>query len=247
VKLHASIVYIHASNTEGREFCVNGVAADIGSDGTRYSAADDGYITVCASPGDNGNTQIEWDRCGQPNTGDGPCIVYSGGVGGYADHCYNSGLNSMEENKCYTLSPERDPETLWPNNTATDSYWWIETPCDGSGLGGGSSGGGSGGGDSGGGDDANLVVITAGWGSDGDKVTAPVTTTKSRCKDAAGGNPQAKKLRMGVASGTATVTLGGQSYSLTNDVNGFNAINCEDGDEFDLETDVAVIFLLKNG
>jgi hypothetical protein len=52
---------------------------------------------------------------------------------------------------------------------------------------------------------------------------------------------------MGVASGTATVTLGGQSYSLTNDVNGFNAINCEDGDEFDLETDVAVIFLLKNG
>lgn len=140
VKLHASAVYVQASNYAGREFCVNGAEREITSTGVRYSAGDDGYVTVCTSAGDNSSMQIEWFNCVPPNTGDGPCIVYSGGVGGYADHCYNSGLNSMEENKCYTLSPERDPESLWPNNVATDSYWWIETPCDGSGLGGGSGG-----------------------------------------------------------------------------------------------------------
>lgn len=94
---------------------------------------------------------------------------------------------------------------------------------------------------------ANTVVVTAGWGSDSDKVTAPATTTKIICKDAAGANPEAKKLRMGVATGTATVKLGGNTYSLTNDVNNFSPIDCTDGTELELETTVAVIFLLKNG
>ena len=88
--------------------------------------------------------------------------------------------------------------------------------------------------------------ITAGWGSDGDKVTAPATTKKIKCKDAPGANsPQAKKLRMGVASGSATVELEGTSYTLTNDVNAFSPIDCEDGTEYTLNTSVPVIFLLK--
>jgi len=94
---------------------------------------------------------------------------------------------------------------------------------------------------------ANTVVVTAGWGSDGDKVTAPATTTKIVCKDAPGANPEAKKLRMGVTTGTATVKLGGNTYNLTNDVNAFSPIDCTDGTELELETTVAVIFLLKNG
>lgn len=105
-------------------------------------------------------------------------------------------------------------------------------------------GGGSGGGGTSG---SNVVTITAGYGSDGDKVTVPATTTKIICKDAASGNPQAKKLRMGVSSGTATITLDGHSYDLTNDVNAFSPIDCTDGTELELETTVSVIFLLKDG
>ena len=156
VKLHASAIYVQASNLAGREFCVNGAEQEITSSGVRYSAGDDGYVTVCTSAGDNSSMQIEWYNCVPPNTGDGPCIVWSNGTGDYDQHCYNSGLNNMEEGKCYTMNPDRGTPPTHINDNASEAYWWIETPCDGSGIGSSGNGGsgdnngGSGGGDSGG-------------------------------------------------------------------------------------------------
>jgi hypothetical protein len=130
VKLHASLAYVQASNYEGREFCVNGTAAEITSTAARYSAASDGYITVCASPGDNTSIQLEWYGCGQPNTGDGPCIVWVQGTGDYDEHCYSSGLTDMAEGKCYTMNPDRASDNpQWINNSAAQTHWCVETTC----------------------------------------------------------------------------------------------------------------------
>ena len=58
-----------------------------------------------------------------------PCIAFVNGQGGYAEHCYNSGMDGMEDGKCYTLNPERASDIKWAGGSATDSYWWVETSC----------------------------------------------------------------------------------------------------------------------
>ena len=60
------------------------------------------------------------------------CIPFVNGSGDYDKHCYNSGLLEMEEGKCYTFNPDRidaNPVPQWVNNIASQSWWWIETPC----------------------------------------------------------------------------------------------------------------------
>ena len=60
------------------------------------------------------------------------CIPFVNGSGDYDKHCYNSGLLDMEEGKCYTFNPDRidaNPVPQWVNNIASQSWWWIETPC----------------------------------------------------------------------------------------------------------------------
>ena len=58
-----------------------------------------------------------------------PCIAFVNGVGGYAEHCYNSGLNNMEAEKCYTLAPSRAGNLSWMSADASNSEWWVETSC----------------------------------------------------------------------------------------------------------------------
>lgn len=99
-------------------------------------------------------------------------------------------------------------------------------------------------GTSGGTQPSGTVDIYAGYGSDADKVTIPSSTTKIKCHD--NGNISAVKLYMGVASGTANITVNGTSYSLTNNVND-NSIECSDGTEYTISTGVDLVFLLKNG
>lgn len=72
------------------------------------------------------------------SSGTSDCIAFVNGVWGHDKHCYNSGLDNMTSGKCYTLNPERD-DAQWINQDASDSYWWVETPCIGSGSGGGST------------------------------------------------------------------------------------------------------------
>lgn len=48
------------------------------------------------------------------------------------DQIFHSGLQNMEEGKCYSLNPERGSQYGWINNNAQDSWWWVEVPCDGS-------------------------------------------------------------------------------------------------------------------
>lgn len=48
------------------------------------------------------------------------------------DQIFNSGLQNMEEGKCYSLNPERGSQYGWINNNAQDSWWWVDVPCDGS-------------------------------------------------------------------------------------------------------------------
>jgi len=66
VKIKASKVTVQSSNAQGRAFCVNGNEAEMDGNEIKtkeYSAAADGYITVCATEGDYTYTQIGWDRC----------------------------------------------------------------------------------------------------------------------------------------------------------------------------------------
>jgi hypothetical protein len=46
--------------------------------------------------------------------------------------CFSSGLDNMEEGKCYSLNPDRGTQYGWINNNAQDSWWWVETPCEAS-------------------------------------------------------------------------------------------------------------------
>ena len=62
-------------------------------------------------------------------SGENPCIEFVGGTGGYDKHCYNSGLLEMKPNTCYTLNTANVSDTQWPNNRASDTWWWKETPC----------------------------------------------------------------------------------------------------------------------
>ena len=60
------------------------------------------------------------------------CIAYVHGVGGYADHCYNSGLRGMKEGACYVLNPDRYEAYRFAdavNGDAREAYWWQETLC----------------------------------------------------------------------------------------------------------------------
>ena len=63
------------------------------------------------------------------------CITYEHDVGGYSEHCYNAGLNGMEEGKCYVLNPDRlggvdnAGYAHAINGNAYDSWWWVETSC----------------------------------------------------------------------------------------------------------------------
>ena len=69
VKIKASKVTVQSSNAQGRAFCVNGNEAEMNKNDImekEYSAADDGYITVCATAGDNSYTQIGWYNCKKP-------------------------------------------------------------------------------------------------------------------------------------------------------------------------------------
>jgi hypothetical protein len=49
-----------------------------------------------------------------------------------SDQIFNSGLENMEDGKCYSLNPDRGTQYGWINNNAQDSWWWVETPCEAS-------------------------------------------------------------------------------------------------------------------
>ena len=58
------------------------------------------------------------------------CIPFVNGVGHYGDNCFDSGLKNMEKDKCYTMNPDRAYENpTWINDDASQTWWWIETPC----------------------------------------------------------------------------------------------------------------------
>ncbi|MDY6332890.1 MAG: hypothetical protein SPL52_15430 [Fibrobacter sp.] len=60
------------------------------------------------------------------------CIPFVNGTGNYDKHCYNEGLLEMEKGKCYTFNPARvaeAPVQQWVNNIASQTWWWVETPC----------------------------------------------------------------------------------------------------------------------
>ncbi len=70
----------------------------------------------------------------------GACIAYVGGASNHANNCFNTGLQNMN-GKCYKCNPERGSEcsSNWLNDNASESYWWVETPCNGSGSGSGTA------------------------------------------------------------------------------------------------------------
>lgn len=85
VKIKTSGTYLQSSNGSGRYFCVNGVAATMNENEMaqqHYSPDADGYVTVCATAGDFGYTQIAWYNCDAPSSGE-ESSTSSGGGGDY--------------------------------------------------------------------------------------------------------------------------------------------------------------------
>ncbi|MBO4713859.1 MAG: T9SS type A sorting domain-containing protein [Fibrobacter sp.] len=58
------------------------------------------------------------------------CVDFVNGTGDYDQHCYKSGLERMEEGKCYTYNTARGSVPQWINNQASESWWWVETECE---------------------------------------------------------------------------------------------------------------------
>ena len=76
------------------------------------------------------NFDVTYETPASSSSGGGcTCIAYVGGTGGYDKHCYNSGLQNMATGKCYTLNTANVSDTQWPNNSATDTWWWKEVSC----------------------------------------------------------------------------------------------------------------------
>lgn len=92
------------------------------------------YILSLTNSVGTGSCNFEVDYKEKPVSSG--CEVWVNGTGNYSGHCYNSGLNNMN-GKCYKCNPERGSgcNAQWLNDNASDSYWWVETPCDGSGSG----------------------------------------------------------------------------------------------------------------
>ena len=58
------------------------------------------------------------------------CIEFVNGTGQYGENCYNSGLQDMEQGKCYTMNPDRANENpVWISETVSQTWWWVESPC----------------------------------------------------------------------------------------------------------------------
>ena len=61
------------------------------------------------------------------------CINFVNGAGKYRQHCYKSGLDHMQPGKCYKPNPARGdevPKTGHMNHDASNSWWWVQTPCE---------------------------------------------------------------------------------------------------------------------
>ena len=101
---------------------------------TPTSAGSQSY-TYSVKLSNNGNTAgpftCTWNVnvSSSSTSSESPCIEFVAGTGGYDKHCYNSGLLEMKPNTCYTLNTANVTDTQWPNNKATDTWWWKETPC----------------------------------------------------------------------------------------------------------------------
>ena len=66
---------------------------------------------------------------GSGGSDDSGCIAFVNGTGDYDQHCYNSGLNNMANNTCYTFNTDRGVPQQWVNNDASQTWWWVVTPC----------------------------------------------------------------------------------------------------------------------
>ena len=63
------------------------------------------------------------------SSGTSTCIAFVNGVGNYDKNCYNSGLTNMASNTCYTMNPAQSPAPAYINFDASQTYWWVVTPC----------------------------------------------------------------------------------------------------------------------
>lgn len=147
VKIKASKVTVQSSNAQGRAFCVNGNEAEMsGNDILEkdYSAADDGYITVCATAGDNSYTRIGWYNCKKSaeeitfdcNTNNSTDLTGNGNHPVSANTCYTfscyfgtDGTNTGSWNFSAPVAGTKMTYTDCSGNTQTytfqyDNYWY---------------------------------------------------------------------------------------------------------------------------
>lgn len=92
------------------------------------------YTLTIWNAGSSSSENCNFNVTFNGSSGSGPCIAYVGGASNHADNCFNTGLQNMN-GKCYKCNPDRgkDCSNEWLTNNASDSYWWVETPCVGGG------------------------------------------------------------------------------------------------------------------
>ena len=117
----------------GDKYTINGKDLD-GWKNSGFPVAVDGGYYITSTGSNYGSTVT----LGEPSPGcrsyhtcvKKTCIAWVNGTGGYSQNCYSSGLNGHPAGKCYTLNTANVSDTNYPDNNATNTWWWKEVDCN---------------------------------------------------------------------------------------------------------------------
>jgi len=129
--------YDLSSSSCGYEGCLTGSSSSSypGYDLSSSSCGYEGCLTGSSSSSYPGydlssSSCTNGSGCAGELSSSSKCTAFVNGTGHYDEKCFNSGLQDMEQGKCYTMNPDRIIENpIWISMVASDTWWWIETPC----------------------------------------------------------------------------------------------------------------------
>ena len=110
-------------------------SSDSGNNQSSSSCDYEGCLVGSSSSSDSGNNQsssscMNGNGCAGESSSSSKCVAFVNGDGNYGGKCFDSGLQDMETGKCYTMNPDRvNDNPIWISEVASDTWWWVETPC----------------------------------------------------------------------------------------------------------------------
>ena len=127
----ASSSSISSSSSAKSSSSISISSSSVSSSSIAYSSSSESSSSMSSSSitSSSSESSSSFASSSSSSTSTGACIAFVNGVGDYANHCYNSGLNDMEAGVCYTQVAERG-DIQYINETATDTYWWVPVDCE---------------------------------------------------------------------------------------------------------------------